>query len=73
MAWSAPRAGGAGWTVWWALLVGQLYIAARLAVKLQFYASQTALFQGLLAHAGYIARPVTAWPESPAVEAIRQG
>jgi len=69
----APRAGGAGWTVWWALLVGQLYIAARLAVKLQFYASQTALFQGLLAHAGYIARPVTAWPESPAVEAIRQG
>ena len=53
--------------------MGQLYIAARLAVKLQFYASQTALFQGLLAHAGYIARPVTAWPESPAVEAIRQG
>jgi hypothetical protein len=69
----APRAGGAGWTVWWGLLVGQLYIAARLTVKLQFYASQTALFQGLLAHAGYIARPVTAWPESPAVEAIRQG
>ena len=69
----APRAGGAGWTVWGGLLVGELYIAARLTVKLQFYASQTALFQGLLAHAGYIARPVTAWPESPAVEAIRQG
>jgi hypothetical protein len=67
----APRAGGAGWEVWWGLLVGELYVAARLAVKLQFYASQTALFQGLLAHAGYIARPATAWPESPAVEAIR--
>jgi hypothetical protein len=67
----APGAGGAWWTVWWGLLVGEIYIVARLAVKLQFYASQTALFQGLLAHAGYIARPATAWPESPAAEAIR--
>jgi len=67
----APGAGGAGWAVCWGLLVGELYIAARLAVKLQFYASQTALFQGLLAHAGYIARPATVWPESPAAEAIR--
>jgi hypothetical protein len=68
----APGAGRAGWTVWWGLLVGELYIAARLAVKLQFYASQTALFQAHLAHAGYTARPATGWPESPAAEAIRQ-
>jgi hypothetical protein len=68
----APGAAGAGWAAWWGVLVGELYIAARLAVKLQFYASQTALFQGHLAHAGYAARPAVAWPESPAAEIIRQ-
>jgi hypothetical protein len=44
---------------------------ARLLVKLQFLASQTALFQRLLAHAGYTAAPVPSWPESPAAETIR--
>jgi hypothetical protein len=39
-------------------------------VRLQFAASQTALFQGRLAHAGYVARPIPAWPDSPAAEAI---
>jgi hypothetical protein len=55
---------------WTGFAVGQLYVLARLFVKLLFYASQTALFQGLLAHAAYTAAPQPAWPESPAVESI---
>jgi len=51
--------------------IGQLYIVARVMVRLQFVASQTALFQSNLAHAGYVARPVPVWPDSPAAEAIR--
>lgn len=50
--------------------VGQVYIVLRVAVRLQFAASQTALFQGRLAHAGYVARPVAKWPDSPAAEAL---
>jgi len=50
--------------------IGQLYIVLRVIVRLQFTASQTALFQGKLAHAGYVARPVPKWPDSPAAEAI---
>jgi len=53
-----------------AFAVGQAYIVLRVVVRLQFAASQTALFQGTLAHAGYVARPVPAWPDSPAAEAI---
>ena len=53
-----------------AFAVGQLYIVLRVTVRLQFAASQTALFQGRLAHAGYVARPVPKWPDSPAAEAI---
>lgn len=53
-----------------AFAIGQLYIVLRVAVRLQFTASQTALFQGRLAHAGYVARPVPKWPDSPAAEAI---
>jgi hypothetical protein len=66
----APGAGGVGWSLWFGLLVSQLYLLARLWVKLLFYASQTALFQGELAHAEYIAAPQPVWPESPAAEAI---
>ncbi len=50
--------------------IGQLYIVLRVAVRLLFAASQIALFQSRLAHAGYVARPVPAWPDSPAAEAI---
>jgi len=50
--------------------VGQLYIVLRAAVRLQFMASQTALFQSKLAHAGYVAKPVPKWPDSPAAEAL---
>lgn len=53
-----------------AFAIGQLFIVLRVIVRLQFAASQTALFQGRLAHAGYVARPVPTWPDSPAAEAI---
>ena len=39
-------------------------------LKLQFIASQIALFQANLAHASYTAAPVPVWPDSPAAEAI---
>ena len=66
----APGAGGLGWSLWLGMAIGQLYILARLWVKLVFWASETALFQGRLAHAGYVARPAPVWPESPSAEAI---
>lgn len=66
----APGAGGAGAAMWASFFVGEVYIAARLWVKLVFWAGETALFQSRLAHAGYIASTAPAWPESPAAEAI---
>ncbi len=48
--------GGSPWT---ALLVGQALVALRLGVKLLGLASQTALFQSRLAHAGWIAPAAT--------------
>jgi len=68
---AAPGVGGAGISMWIAFFAGQLYVAARLWVKLVFWASETALFQSRLAHAGYVARPLPAWPDSPTAEAIR--
>jgi hypothetical protein len=53
-----------------AAVVAELYLFARVWIKLQTYASVTALFQGALAHAGYTARPLPVWPESPAVETL---
>jgi hypothetical protein len=53
-----------------AFAVGQAYLVLRVMVRLQFAASQTALFQGRLAHAGYVARPIPKWPDSPAAAAI---
>ena len=66
----APGAGGAGVSVWLGFVLGQLYILARLLLKLHFLASQTALFQASLAHARYTAAPEPVWPESPAAETI---
>ncbi len=66
----APGAGGVGLSMWVGLAISQIYIIARLAVKLQFLASQTALFQARLAHAGYAAAPQPTWPESAAAEAV---
>lgn len=67
----APGAGGSGWSIWIGVALGQLYILARLWVKLVFWASETALFQGRLAHAQYVATPAPIWPDSPAAEALR--
>lgn len=66
----APGAGAGGIWMWLTFLLGQLYLLARLWVKLLFYASETSLFQGQLAHAEYVAAPEPVWPESPAAEAI---
>jgi hypothetical protein len=53
-----------------AFAIGQLYIVLRVIVRLQFAASEIALFQGRLAHAGYVARPIPRWPDSPAAQAV---
>ena len=66
----APGAGGSGIGMWLAFLLSQLYIVARLLVKLQFAASGVALFQANLAHASYVSAPRAAWPDSAAAEAI---
>jgi hypothetical protein len=66
---AAPGAPGGFMTVL-VLLIGELYILLRHYLKLLFYASQTAFFQGALAHAAYTAAPPVVWPESPAAEAI---
>jgi hypothetical protein len=67
----APGAGGAGLALWLGFAGTQLYLLARLLLKLHFLASQTALFQASLAHAAYTAAPDPVWPESPAAETIR--
>ena len=69
-AFAAPGAGGAGLSMWLGVAATQLYLLARLLLKLQFMASQTALFQRSLAHAAYTAAPAPVWPESPAAETI---
>lgn len=67
----APGVEG-GLRFWLGFIISQAYIASRVAIRLQFAASQIALFQSRLAHAGYVAAPVATWPESPMAEAIRQ-
>lgn len=67
---AAPGAAGGAVAIA-AFFAGQLYVVLRVMGRLIFAASQIALFQGRLAHAGYTARPVPAWPDSPAAEAIR--
>jgi hypothetical protein len=68
----APGAGGIGWSMWLGPAAGQIYLLARLWVKLVFYASEVSLFQSLLAHADYAAAPLPVWPESPSAEAIEK-
>ncbi len=55
----------AGWLI--AALVG---LGARTAARLFCYATEIGYFQSQLAHAGYLAAPITTWPESPAAEAL---
>ncbi len=64
----APGAESAGLAMWLGFAVGQIYLAARLWLKLVFLASETSLFQGRLAHAGYIASAAIPRPEPPIVE-----
>jgi hypothetical protein len=64
----APSPGGR-WA-WLGFLLMQLFIVARLAVKLLTYASAIAYFQSALAHAAYVAAPAPIWPESPAIESL---
>src|SRR5262249_10906664 len=68
---AAPGAGNSGLTMWLGFAIAQLYVAARLWIKLVFWASETSLFQSRLAHAGYVAAPAPAWPDSPAAEAMK--
>jgi len=63
-----PGAGGSGASMWAGVLLSQGYILARLIVKLQVLASETAVFQRSLAHWGYSAVPISTRPEPPVVE-----
>lgn len=53
-----------------AFLVTQLYLLARIWLRLVFLASEVVFFQGELAHASYTARPAHVWPNSASEEAI---
>lgn len=65
-----PHAPRSGLSMLAVLAVGEIYILGRHYLKLVFYASETALFQAMLAHAAYTAAPPVVWPDSPAAEAI---
>jgi hypothetical protein len=54
-AFAAPGAGSTGAGLWLGITLSQLYLIARMWIRLVFLASETALFQGRLAHTGYIA------------------
>jgi hypothetical protein len=69
----APGAGSTGASLWIGFAAGQLYLLARLLLKLHFLASETSLFQASLAHAAYTAAPEPVWPDSPAAEAVAAG
>ena len=68
----APAATGISGSTWVAFAIGQIYVLGRLWAKLVTWASEIALFQKRLGHAGYVARPVPRWPDSPSVEAVRR-
>ena len=67
----APGASPSGVGFWLGVLLSQAYVAGRVLVKLQFYASQVTYFQGELAHAGYVAAPHPVPGDSAAAEALR--
>jgi len=64
----APGGESTGAGMWLGIAVSQIYLAARLWMRLVFLASETALFQGHLAHAGYVASAPIGRPEPPIVE-----
>ena len=65
-----PLSAGAGPVGFAGPLTAAIYMLARTALRLAFFASQIALFQRSLAHAEYTAAPTPLWPESPAAEEI---
>jgi hypothetical protein len=65
---AAPGARSTGAGVWLGVVTGQLYLLGRLWIRLVFLASETALFQGRLAHAGYVAGAPVVRAEPPIVE-----
>ncbi len=56
---------------WSMLALAIVFLFIMIVLKLAFFASEVALFQNELAHAGYAALPAPVWPDSPAVEAIQ--
>jgi hypothetical protein len=64
----APGADSTRSPLWLPFVVGQLYLLARVWARLTFAASETSLFQGRLAHAGYVAGSPVPRPEPPAIE-----
>ncbi|MEO5741955.1 MAG: hypothetical protein ABIS29_15315 [Vicinamibacterales bacterium] len=65
---ASPGASSSGAGLWLGIAIGQLYLLGRLWIRLVFFASETALFQGRLAHAGYIAGTPVVPREPPIVE-----
>jgi hypothetical protein len=66
----APGVGGTALRIWLGFAIGQIYLLARLWVRLVFFASETSLFQGRLAHAGYVASAPVRLPEPAIVERV---
>ena len=66
----APGMGRTALGVWLGFVVSQLYLLARLWARLVFSASEVALFQGRLAHAGYVASAPVRLSEPPIVEQV---
>jgi hypothetical protein len=64
----APGAGTSGAVMWLGFLVSQAYLLARVWVRLVFFASSASLFQGRLAHSGYVAGAPIPLPEPPIVD-----
>jgi hypothetical protein len=62
-----------GWAYtppWLLPVLVALMVTLGIAARLAFMASEVVFFQGELAHAGYTARPLPVWPDSPSVEAM---
>jgi hypothetical protein len=66
----APGVGGTPLRIWLGFAVAQIYLLARLWVRLVFLASEASLFQARLAHTGYVASAAVPLPEPPIVEQV---
>ena len=66
----APDGRGGDWRLVAVVVLGAIYLVARLATRLAFLASAMGLIERRFAHAEYTARPLPVWPDSPAAEAI---